>query len=107
MLLTVLFLWPLARSNIVNPVVKRVAIRTLLASTVALVTSAAHMLILTLLHGHELGWVCLGSCGADVGTLRILQSTHAHAHAHRRSSSMRSRSSGSPAARGRALPARR
>jgi hypothetical protein len=82
-LLTVLFLWPLGKSSMMNPLIRRVALRTLVASTIALATSVVgflrctwritliyhaqiNMLILTLLHGQELGWVCLGSCGTDV-----------------------------------------
>jgi hypothetical protein len=36
------------------------------AAAVSVTTSTANVLVLTLLHGRELGWVCLGSCGADV-----------------------------------------
>jgi hypothetical protein len=36
------------------------------AAIVALVTSAINVCVLTALHGQELGWVCLASCGADV-----------------------------------------
>jgi hypothetical protein len=36
------------------------------ASTVALTTSAVNMLILTLMDGRQLGWVCLGACSTDV-----------------------------------------
>ncbi|KAF9078373.1 hypothetical protein BDP27DRAFT_1309489 [Rhodocollybia butyracea] len=64
--LTVLFLWPVLRANLANPRLKSVAIRTLVASAVALTTSTVNILVLSLLHGHERGWVCLGSCGADV-----------------------------------------
>ncbi|KAJ3984920.1 hypothetical protein F5890DRAFT_1227940 [Lentinula detonsa] len=64
--LTVLFLWPVFRVNLINPRLKAVATRTLLASAVALTTSTVNMLVLALLKGHENGWVCLGSCGADV-----------------------------------------
>ncbi|KAI0047747.1 hypothetical protein FA95DRAFT_1189156 [Auriscalpium vulgare] len=64
--LNILFIWPLFRSKLVNPRVRRVAIRTLVASGVALTTSAINMIVLTVLKGQELGWVCLGSCGADV-----------------------------------------
>ncbi|KAF9078374.1 hypothetical protein BDP27DRAFT_8070 [Rhodocollybia butyracea] len=64
--LTGLFLWPVLRTNLVNPRLKAVAIRTLVASAVALTTSTVNMLVLALLQGHERGWVCLGSCGADV-----------------------------------------
>ncbi|KAJ4470845.1 hypothetical protein J3R30DRAFT_1130562 [Lentinula aciculospora] len=64
--LTLLFLWPVFRVNLTNPRLKSVATRTLLASAVALTTSTINMLVLALLQGHENGWVCLGSCGADV-----------------------------------------
>ncbi|KAF8318465.1 hypothetical protein DL93DRAFT_2095238 [Clavulina sp. PMI_390] len=36
------------------------------ASVVALTTSAVNIAVLTSLQGHELGWVCLASCGTDV-----------------------------------------
>jgi hypothetical protein len=36
------------------------------AAAVALGTSVVNILILTLLHGRQLGWVCLASCGFDV-----------------------------------------
>jgi hypothetical protein len=65
-LLTGLFLWPLWRSPNLNARVKRIAARTTIAALVALATSTVNMLVLTLMHGEQLGWVCLGSCGADV-----------------------------------------
>ncbi|KAJ8092005.1 hypothetical protein PM082_024241 [Marasmius tenuissimus] len=61
-----LFLWPLFRSKIANPRIRVVAIRTLVASLAALLTSSVNIGILTVQHGHQLGWVCLGSCGTDV-----------------------------------------
>ncbi|KDQ56345.1 hypothetical protein JAAARDRAFT_59236 [Jaapia argillacea MUCL 33604] len=64
--LTSLFLWPLLHSRVVKPTVRRLASRTLLAAVVALVTSSVNMLVLTLMHGQQLGWVCIGSCGTDV-----------------------------------------
>ncbi|KAK1218995.1 hypothetical protein PQX77_018298 [Marasmius sp. AFHP31] len=36
------------------------------ASLAALITSAINIGILTVQHGHQLGWICLGSCGTDV-----------------------------------------
>lgn len=36
------------------------------AAAIALGTSVINILILTLLHGQQLGWVCLASCGFDV-----------------------------------------
>lgn len=89
-LLTILFIWPLWQSNFISPIVRRVALRTLAASFIALTTSAVrfvpllvplrlltrlwvigqiNMLVLTLMHGEQLSWVCLGSCGTDVRTL--------------------------------------
>jgi len=65
-LLTLLFLWPLFSTKLSNPRLRRVAIRTLIASGIALTTSAANIAVLASLRGEELGWICLGSCGADV-----------------------------------------
>ncbi|KAJ6526782.1 hypothetical protein B0H19DRAFT_1084359 [Mycena capillaripes] len=65
-LLTSLFLWPLLRSQFVNPNLRRVATRTLVASLAALTTSTVNIAVLTILHGREFGWLCLGSCGSDV-----------------------------------------
>ncbi|KAH8831847.1 hypothetical protein DL96DRAFT_1553072 [Flagelloscypha sp. PMI_526] len=62
-----LFLYPLIKTSLKNPRVTRVAIRTLIASAVSLTTSSVNMAVLTLLKGHELGWICLGAgCGVDV-----------------------------------------
>ena len=66
--LTGLFLWPVARSSFRNNRVKRLAVRTLWSALIALTTSCVNILILTLMHGRQLGWVCLGSCGTDVGS---------------------------------------
>jgi hypothetical protein len=65
-LLTGLFLWPLWKSTQLNARVKRIATRTTIAALVALATSTGNMLVLTIMHGEQLGWVCLGACGADV-----------------------------------------
>ncbi|KAL0574017.1 hypothetical protein V5O48_007939 [Marasmius crinis-equi] len=64
--LNALFLWPLFRSKIANPRLRKVAIRTLVASLAALITSSINIGVLTVQHGRQLGWVCLGSCGTDV-----------------------------------------
>jgi len=61
-----LFLYPLYRSHNLTTPLRRLAKRTLWAALVALVTSATNVAILMVLHGQELGWVCLGSCTADV-----------------------------------------
>ncbi|KAG8814859.1 hypothetical protein FRC17_000942 [Serendipita sp. 399] len=65
-LLTGMFLWPLWSSSMLSPNLRRVASRTVIASGAALTISATNMTILTILHGHELGWICLGSCTTDV-----------------------------------------
>ncbi|KAJ7472560.1 hypothetical protein FB451DRAFT_1249967 [Mycena latifolia] len=65
-LLTTLFLWPLMRSAHSSAQLRRVAIRTLFASGVALTTSTVNITVLTIMKGRELGWVCLASCGLDV-----------------------------------------
>ncbi|KAL0066673.1 hypothetical protein AAF712_006276 [Marasmius tenuissimus] len=64
--LNTLFIYPLFSSRIANPRLRAVAIRTIAASVVALITSSVNIAILTVNHGAELGWVCFGSCGIDV-----------------------------------------
>ncbi|KAJ7111818.1 hypothetical protein C8R44DRAFT_856456 [Mycena epipterygia] len=65
-LLTSLFMWRIFRFSNANPKLKRVAVRTLIASIAALTTSTVNIAILTVLKGREAGWLCLGSCGTDV-----------------------------------------
>ncbi|KAJ7775763.1 hypothetical protein DFH07DRAFT_799666 [Mycena maculata] len=65
-LLTGLFLWPVFRSTHSSARLRRVAIRTLVASGVALTTSTVNIAVLAVLDGRELGWVCLTCCGTDV-----------------------------------------
>ncbi|CAE6430903.1 unnamed protein product [Rhizoctonia solani] len=64
--LTGMFLWPLFRSRLSNPKLKKMAMRTLVAAFAALTTSTINIAVLTIMHGQQLGWVCLGSCGTDV-----------------------------------------
>ncbi|CAE7130809.1 unnamed protein product [Rhizoctonia solani] len=64
--LTGMFLWPLFRSRLHNPKIKKMAMRTLAAAFAALTTSTINIAVLTIMHGQQLGWVCLGSCGTDV-----------------------------------------
>jgi hypothetical protein len=63
--LTAMFLFPLQQNHSLNPKLKIVARRTLAAATMALLTSAVNIAVLTILHGQEYGWVCLASCGTD------------------------------------------
>ncbi|KAG8832526.1 hypothetical protein FRC17_001183 [Serendipita sp. 399] len=64
--LTGMFVYPLLRHRLSNPKLRSLAKRTCLAASFALGTSVVNILILTLLHGKQLGWVCLASCGFDV-----------------------------------------
>ncbi|KDQ49658.1 hypothetical protein JAAARDRAFT_617886 [Jaapia argillacea MUCL 33604] len=61
-----MFLYPIFRVKFANATVQKVASRTLVAAVMALITSSINLLVLTLMHGRQLGWVCLGSCGTDV-----------------------------------------
>ncbi|KAI0744183.1 hypothetical protein C8Q80DRAFT_1272755 [Daedaleopsis nitida] len=63
--LTSLFVWPLLDRHF-RTSLKDVAIRTLWAAAVALTTSCVNILVLTIMHGQQLAWVCLASCGTDV-----------------------------------------
>ncbi|QRV96315.1 transmembrane protein [Ceratobasidium sp. AG-Ba] len=69
--LTGMFLWPLFGSRLTNPRIRAMALRTLVAAGAALTTSTANIAVLTVMHGQQLGWVCLGSCGSDA-TLNAL-----------------------------------
>ncbi|GAA5990603.1 hypothetical protein JCM10908_003148 [Rhodotorula pacifica] len=62
--LSVAFLWPIWRSN--SPEVVRLARRSAIAAFIALLTSFLNGLFIVILHGQELSWVCLGSCGLDL-----------------------------------------
>ncbi|PVF96498.1 hypothetical protein CPB86DRAFT_508416 [Serendipita vermifera] len=64
--LTGLFIWPLCTRRFSTGRLERLARKTCWAATVALTTSVVNILVLTILHGHQLGWVCLASCGLDV-----------------------------------------
>ncbi|EJD41267.1 hypothetical protein AURDEDRAFT_186622 [Auricularia subglabra TFB-10046 SS5] len=64
--LTSLFLWPIFRSHVKNPRLRRVTRRTLAAAVASLATSTVNIAVLTVMDGQQLGWVCLGSCGTDV-----------------------------------------
>ena len=66
--LTGLFLWPVMCNSLRSDRVKRLAVRTLWSTLIALTTSCVNILVLTLMHGRQLGWVCLTSCGADVSS---------------------------------------
>ena len=43
-------------------------ITSISASVAALTTSTVNIALLTVMHGKQLGWVCLSSCGTDVST---------------------------------------
>ncbi|KAG8891717.1 hypothetical protein FRC01_014549, partial [Tulasnella sp. 417] len=64
--LTSLFVRPLWKGKFPTIKLRNLAIKTVVSSGVALGTSAVNIAILTVLHGKELGWVCLTSCGGDV-----------------------------------------
>ncbi|KAF9650645.1 hypothetical protein BDM02DRAFT_1353851 [Thelephora ganbajun] len=65
-LLTGLFLWPVMRSSFRSTRVRHLAVCTLWSTLITLTTSCANILVLTLMHGRQLGWICFGSCGVDV-----------------------------------------
>lgn len=61
--LTAAFVIPVWRSKWNKA--QRLALNSSIAAMVALITSFANIVILTVQHGHQLSWVCLGSCGLD------------------------------------------
>ncbi|KAM0791970.1 hypothetical protein ACM66B_000473 [Microbotryomycetes sp. NB124-2] len=62
--LTSAFIIPIYRSKFVKA--RKLARNSAIGAVAALVTSTANILILALQDGHQLSWVCLGSCGLDV-----------------------------------------
>ncbi|KAH7334007.1 hypothetical protein B0J17DRAFT_675008 [Rhizoctonia solani] len=64
--LTMMFVGPLMRSSIRSPWLRAIAIRTSVAAFVALLSSGTNVLILYVLDGKEMIWVCLGACGIDL-----------------------------------------
>ncbi|KAG9050385.1 hypothetical protein FS837_005730 [Tulasnella sp. UAMH 9824] len=70
--LTSLFVRPLWRGKFPTIRLRNLAIKTVISSGVALGTSAVNIAVLTILHGKELGWVCLTSCGGDVAINAIV-----------------------------------
>ncbi|GAA5914178.1 hypothetical protein JCM8208_003930 [Rhodotorula glutinis] len=62
--LTTGFVVPVWRSK--NEKARRLAKVSSLAAFASLITSFANILVLSILHGHQLSFVCLGSCGLDV-----------------------------------------
>ncbi|CEL53029.1 hypothetical protein RSOLAG1IB_06097 [Rhizoctonia solani AG-1 IB] len=61
-----MFVGPLVRSSIRSPWLRAIAIRTTVAAFIALVSSGTNVLVLYVLEGKEMIWVCLGACGIDV-----------------------------------------
>ncbi|GAA6059162.1 hypothetical protein JCM10212_005507 [Sporobolomyces blumeae] len=68
--LTAAFVVPIARSKWDKA--QRLAMKSCVAAIAALVTSFANIAVLTIEHGHQLSWVCLGSCGLDVTVNAII-----------------------------------
>ncbi|KAL0575390.1 hypothetical protein V5O48_006583 [Marasmius crinis-equi] len=75
MFFTFMFCWPLHRSKLMTPALRKVAKKTLmyvLASSAPRVSSdldvstAANALVLVGLGGHEQDWVCMTSCVLDI-----------------------------------------
>ncbi|KAL0571769.1 hypothetical protein V5O48_010198 [Marasmius crinis-equi] len=60
-LFTFMFLWPLYRSKVMNPALRRVAKRTLIGAVSGLSIFAANTLIIIGFGGHELDWVTLNA----------------------------------------------
>ncbi|GAA5879099.1 hypothetical protein JCM1840_004526 [Sporobolomyces johnsonii] len=62
--LTTAFVIPICHSKFANA--RRLAAQSMVAAVAALLTSVTNVAVLTAQHGHQLSWVCLGSCGLDV-----------------------------------------
>lgn len=64
--LLLLFVVPLWRGEFSSASKRRVAIKSLLATLVAIGCSLANWLAFTIVHGRELSFVCLTSCNLDI-----------------------------------------
>ncbi|KAB5592325.1 hypothetical protein CTheo_4255 [Ceratobasidium theobromae] len=61
-----MFVAPLVRSSIHSAWLRSIAIRTMIAACIALVSSAANVIVLYAMDGKEMIWVCLGAFGVDI-----------------------------------------
>ncbi|CAE6494552.1 unnamed protein product [Rhizoctonia solani] len=63
---TMMFVAPLVRATIRSAWLRKVAIRSTIASLIALVTTSTNGVLLYVLDGNETIWVCFGYCAADI-----------------------------------------
>ncbi|KAJ3488054.1 hypothetical protein NLI96_g3108 [Meripilus lineatus] len=61
-----LFLYPLLRNPVYNPEIKRLRLRSFIATIVTSLSSFTHVLLLTILHGREQTWVFTASGSLDI-----------------------------------------
>ncbi|KAJ8078341.1 hypothetical protein PM082_000548 [Marasmius tenuissimus] len=66
MLFTFLFCWPLWRSRIKSPALRRMARMTLIATILTVTVLIVNISVLLGMGGHEIDWVCVTSCVLDV-----------------------------------------
>ncbi|KAJ4465450.1 hypothetical protein J3R30DRAFT_3315439, partial [Lentinula aciculospora] len=66
--LTAMFMCPLWLLHPISPRLRSVAKRTLYGATISLISSAVNIMIMLLLSGNELGWVCMTACVSDVSS---------------------------------------
>ncbi|CAE6512948.1 unnamed protein product [Rhizoctonia solani] len=64
--LTSMFVVPLIRATIRSAWLKSVAIRSSIASLIALITTAVNGIMVYVLDGNETIWICFGGCAADI-----------------------------------------
>ena len=62
--LTLSFIIPIAKSRF--PKARKLAQRSAAAAVISLATSFVNIIILSIMHGKQLSFVCLGACGLDV-----------------------------------------
>ncbi|KAK7031096.1 hypothetical protein VNI00_013700 [Paramarasmius palmivorus] len=65
-LFTVMFLWPLWRAHIMSPRLRAMAKRTLVGAITTLMLAAINTMVLLILDGTELAWVCMNVCATEV-----------------------------------------
>ncbi|ESK95257.1 hypothetical protein Moror_4015 [Moniliophthora roreri MCA 2997] len=63
---TIMFVWPLWRSDLLSPRLREVARKTFYGSVARLIILSTNACVLHALHGKELVWVCMSACVTDV-----------------------------------------
>ncbi|CAE6448823.1 unnamed protein product [Rhizoctonia solani] len=73
-----MFVVPLVRAKIRSAWLRTVAIRSIIATLIALLTTSVNCAVAYVLDGREAVWICLGGCAADItiGSVALYWALH-------------------------------